>query len=144
VTARSAPRGGGRATLEEIATSTGQSAQEVVKALAELSAAGVVRLTYGPSRPIRGIRLRGQLEITDGEDRYVVLFTDPPWEPLAGERRRHLDAFLAIPGGKLTLGTAAMICAAVRVGCPEGGKGALSFTSDEIEDYLGLARGTMR
>jgi hypothetical protein len=138
-------KGSGRATLAEIADSIGRPVHEAVKALAELSAAGIVRLTFGGCRRIRGFRSNGgHLEIVDGEDSYAVLFAELPWEPLGDDRRRQLDAFIASCGDRLTLGSVALVCAGARVGHLREGEPGLSFTSDEIEDYLGLRRGAMR
>jgi hypothetical protein len=137
-------RGTGRATLDEIAASTGQPRLEVVKAIAGCSGDGIIRLTLGTRPRIRGFRASGWLEIADGDDRCTALFARPPWKPLDTDRRLYLDTFLESLDGSLSLGSVAFVCAGLWVGSARDPGGALSFNSDELEDYLGVPRGSMR
>ena len=135
----------GWATLAELTLATGQSREELLGQLAELSAEGVMRLSFEPVREIPGIRVAGRLDmIDDNEDVCSALILEPPWAPLSEQGRQCLDVYLQHDAGNLTLGKITLICASVRVARSSADGDALTFTSDEIEDHLGMRRGSMR
>lgn len=131
--------GGGIVPIAVLAAENGQTVDEAKRSLAELSAAGVVRLVIGPDGEIARIRVTRYLALVDesGEGGCHMLFLERPAPALATPARRKLDEMIAREPG-LPLASVAMLCASARLADRTG-----FVASAPLEDYLGAKRGSL-
>jgi hypothetical protein len=131
--------GGGVVPIAVLAAENGQTVAQAKRSLADLSAAGVVRLVIGGHGDVARTGITQYLKLLDedGSRGCLMMFLKQPAPALAASARLRLDEMLAQEPG-LPLGSVAMLCASARLADSTG-----FVASDPLEDYLGARRGSL-
>lgn len=131
--------GGGVVPIAVLAAENSQTVAEAKRSLADLSAAGVVRLVIGGHGDVTRTRISRYLTLLDEDGGHgcLMMFLERPAPALAVSARRRLGEMLAREPG-LPLGSVAMLCASVRLADRTG-----FVASSPLEDYLGAKRGSL-